>query len=160
MNLFNGDASSHPSCFFAHRAQARPWLHVCLHYPPGILFLQITCTHWCVFECDDYQVNRPLLTFETALLLHNQTAAEGSPLTNSLRSLSHILFLHCAFCWLMVYCDVNVHFVSHNFPLYLNKLCAHGEMYAGHSRGCSTLSSSGFDRCVFESENMLGRRQH
>lgn len=25
----------------------------------------------------------------------------------------------------MVYCDVNVHFVNHNFTLYLNKLCVH-----------------------------------
>ena len=41
-----------------------------------------------------------------------------------------------------MYCDVNRPFVSHNFTLYLNKLCTQCEMYAGHSRGYSTFSSS------------------
>lgn len=42
---------------------------------------------------------------------------------------------------LMVYCDIHVHFVSHNFTLNLNKLCAHRWVSA---REYSTLSSSGF----------------
>lgn len=64
---------------------------VCVHYPLGILFVQITSTYWCVFEGDDYQMNHPLLAFDTVSLLHNHRC-RGSLIITSLHSSSHLLF--------------------------------------------------------------------
>lgn len=54
----------------------------------------------------------------------------------------------------MVYCDINVYFVSYKFTLCLNKLCAHrvsmqvtggwGAGAVGWGEQYSALSSSGF----------------
>lgn len=91
-NIFKREASSRPSCFFALRAKVHPLSSVCVHYPPGILFVQIASTYWCVFKCDDYQMNHPPLAFDTVSLLPNHRY-RGSPLITSLHYSSHLLFL-------------------------------------------------------------------
>lgn len=84
----------------------------------------------------------PVLAFETVSLLPNQTDTEGSPLFSPLHSSCHVLFLHCAFWRLMIYCDVNVRFISLILHLCLNKQCAHSVRCMQDTAGGTLLSVS------------------
>lgn len=86
-----------------------------------VLTLYIPHRHWYVLEREAFQVSPPLPICDSV-----PTTQHG---LFRLLSWFCVPFLHCVWSGgggvLMLYCDINIHFVNHNFTLYLNKLCAH-----------------------------------